>query len=60
MYKLPSSFTGLVVLHLLFELSAEGSKLRSERTDVASHHAEMGNLLSLNPAVIPCDTPFAG
>ena len=37
--------------HLLFELCAEGLQLRLQKSDVAAHHAEMGNLLSLNPKI---------
>jgi hypothetical protein len=38
------------------ELRAEGLQLRFQEPDVATHYAEMGNLLSLQPK----DTPFAG
>jgi hypothetical protein len=37
--------------HLLFECGAEGLKIRLKESDVAAHHAEMGNLLSLNPKI---------
>ena len=42
---------GLAIPNLLFELSAEGLQLRFQEPDVAAHHAEMGNLLSLNPKI---------
>jgi len=42
---------GLPTLHLLFELRAERLQLRFEKSDVATHYAEMGNLLSLNPKI---------
>jgi hypothetical protein len=41
----------LPTLHLLFELRAEGLQLRSQKPDIAAHHAERGNLLSLNPKI---------
>jgi hypothetical protein len=47
---------GLAIPNLLFELRAEGLQLRFQESNVAAHHAEMGNLLSLNPK----DTPFEG
>ena len=37
--------------HLLFEFGAEGLQLRFQKPDVAAHHAEMGNLLSLYPKI---------
>lgn len=37
--------------HLLSEGCAEGLEVRFEKPDVAAHHAEMGNLLSLDPEV---------
>jgi hypothetical protein len=45
----PSCLLGLANSHLLFELSAEGLQLRFQEPDVATHYAEMGDLLSLNP-----------
>jgi len=51
LYKPPSSLLGLAIPNLLFELSAEGLRLRFQKPDVAAHHAEMGNLLSLNPKI---------
>jgi hypothetical protein len=41
----------LPILHLLFELRAERLQVRFQKSDVATHHAEMGNLLSLNPKI---------
>jgi len=42
---------GLLILHLLFERRAEGFEIRLEKPDVATHHAEMGNLPSLDPKI---------
>ena len=42
----------LPILHLLFELRAEAkSNSDFSSLDVATHHAEVGNLLSLNPKI---------
>src|SRR5262249_8822414 len=49
--KPPSCFIGRAISHLLFESCAEGLKIRFEEPNVAAHHAEMGNLLSLNPKI---------
>jgi hypothetical protein len=38
-------------LHLLFEGCAECFEIRLEKPDVATHYAEMGNLLPLNPKI---------
>ena len=42
---------GRAILHLLFECGAEGLEIRFQKPDVAAHHAEMGNLLSLDPKI---------
>ena len=47
----PSCLLGLAKSHLLLESCAEGLKIRLEEPDVSAHHAEMGNLLSLNPKI---------
>jgi hypothetical protein len=47
----PSCLLGLANSHLLFESCAEGLEIRFEKPDVAAHHAEMGNLLSLYPKI---------
>ena len=47
----PSCLLGLAKSHLLFESCSEGLKIRFQKPDVAAHHAEMGNLLSLNPKI---------
>src|SRR6266699_5777674 len=47
----PSFSIGLATLHLLFERSAERCEIRFEKPDVATHYAEMGNLLSLDPKI---------
>jgi hypothetical protein len=47
----PSCLLGLGNSHLLFESCAEGLEIRFEEPDVAAHHAEMGNLLSLYPKI---------
>src|SRR5215472_10624768 len=47
----PSCLLGLRNSHLLFESCAEGLEIRFEEPDVAAHHAEMGNLLSLYPKI---------
>src|SRR4051812_46998856 len=49
--KPPSCFIGRAISHLLFESCAEGLKIRFEEPNIAAHHAEMGNLLSLNPKI---------
>jgi len=41
----------LGILHLLFERSAECFEIRFEEPDVATHYAEMGNLLPLDPKI---------
>src|SRR5437899_10552730 len=46
--KLP---LGLVIAHLVTESCAEGPEFRFQKPDVATHHAEVGNLLSLNPKI---------
>src|ERR1700719_4254462 len=50
-YTTPSCLLGLAISHLLFESCAERLQLRSQKPDIAAHHAEMGNLLSLNPKI---------
>src|SRR5947199_9253411 len=47
----PSFSIGLAILHLLFERSAERCEIRSEKPDISTHYAEMGNLLSLDPKI---------
>ena len=47
----PSCLLGLANSHLLLECCAEGLEIRFEEPDVPAHHAEMGNLLSLNPKI---------
>ena len=47
----PSCLLGLANSHLLLECCAEGLEIRFEESDVSAHHAEMGNLLSLNPKI---------
>src|SRR3990170_2746998 len=47
----PSCLLGLAILHLLLEACAEGLQIRFQEPDVAAHHAEMGNLLSLHPKI---------
>ncbi len=42
---------GLLILHLLSEGCAERVQIRFQEPNVATHHAEMGNLLSLNPKI---------
>jgi hypothetical protein len=42
---------GLANSHLLLESCTEGQEIRFEKPDVPAHHAEMGNLLSLNPKI---------
>src|SRR5690348_8639921 len=49
--KTPSCLLGLAISHLMSELGAEGLEIRLEKSDVAAHHAEMGNLLSLYPKI---------
>jgi hypothetical protein len=46
-YLEPSCLLGLANSHLLFKSCAEGLEIRFEKPNVAAHHAEMGNLLSL-------------
>jgi hypothetical protein len=41
----------LTILHLLFELRAEGIEIQLEKSNITAHHAEMGNLLSLYPKI---------
>src|SRR5581483_11270800 len=50
-YMEPSCLLGLGNSHLLFECCAEGLEIRLQESDVAAHHAEMGNLLSLYPKI---------
>ena len=47
----PSCLLGLANSHLLLESCAEGLQIRFEESNVSAHHAEMGNLLSLNPKI---------
>jgi hypothetical protein len=47
----PSCLLGLANSHLLFESCAEGLEIRFEESNISAHHAEMGNLLSLNPKI---------
>src|SRR4051794_32816029 len=47
----PSCLLGLANSHLLLESCAEGLQIRLEESNVSAHHAEMGNLLSLNPKI---------
>jgi hypothetical protein len=47
----PSYFCVLGILHLLFEGRAECFEIRYQKPDVATHYAEMGNLLSLDPKI---------
>src|ERR1700687_6136218 len=47
----PSCLLGLANSHLLLESCAEGLEIRFKKPDVPAHHAEMGNLLSLNPKI---------
>ena len=58
----PSCLLGLANSHLLFECCAEGLEIRFEEPDVAAHHAEMGNLLSLYPKIhcLDADTQVHG
>jgi hypothetical protein len=35
----------------MLERSAEGLEIRFQKPDVSAHHAEMGNLLSLDPKI---------
>src|SRR5882672_3722735 len=51
LYTTPSCFFGRAILHLLFELRAEGLQIRLQKSDVAAHDAEVGNLLSLYPNI---------
>ena len=47
----PSCLLGRANSHLLLECCAKGLKIRFQKPDIAAHHAEMGNLLSLNPKI---------
>src|SRR3972149_3995409 len=47
----PSCLLGLAIFHLPLEACAEGPQIRFQEPDVAPHHAEMGNLLSLHPKI---------
>jgi hypothetical protein len=47
----PSCLLGLANSHLPFECCAEGLEIRLQKPDIAAHHAEMGNLLSLYPKI---------
>src|SRR6266436_7138021 len=47
----PSFSIGLAIRHLLFEGRAECFEFRFEESDVTTHYAEMGNLLSLDPKI---------
>src|SRR3990172_1153024 len=47
----PSYLLGLAIFHLPLEACAEGPQIRFQEPDVAPHHAEMGNLLSLHPKI---------
>jgi len=42
---------GLAILHLLFELRVESLQIRFQKSNVATHHAEVRNLLSLYPKI---------
>jgi len=44
-------FTRLAKSTSCFESCSEGLKIRFQKPDIAAHHAEMGNLLSLNPKI---------
>jgi hypothetical protein len=44
-------FTGLAIAHLVTESCAEWPEFRFQKPDVATHHTEVGNLLSLNPKI---------
>lgn len=46
-----NDWIGLANSHLLLESRTEGLEIRLEKPDVPAHHAEMGNLLSLNPKI---------
>ena len=56
MYSPPSCVIGLANSHLLLKCCAEGLEIRFEKPDASAHHAEMGNLLSLNPKIHRLDT----
>src|ERR1035438_2283912 len=47
----PSCLLGLAILHLLFELRAEWLQIRFQKPDIATHHAEVGYLLTLTPKI---------
>src|SRR3989442_4352828 len=48
---MPSCLRGRAILHLLLEAAAEGLEIRFQKPDVAAHHAEMRDLLSLDPKI---------
>jgi|ERR1700733_1968390 hypothetical protein len=47
----PSCTRDLGILHLLFEHCAKCFEPRFKKPDVATHYAEMGNLLPLDPKI---------
>src|ERR1700733_13269621 len=47
----PSCTRDLGILHLLFERRAKCFEIRFKEPDVATHYAEMGNLLPLDPKI---------
>ena len=47
----PSCLLGLAKSHLLLKRCAEGLEIRFQKPDIAAHHAEMWNLLSLIPKI---------
>ena len=39
------------ILHVLFELRAECLQIRFQEPNITTHHAEVGNLLTLHPKI---------
>jgi len=58
----PSCLLGRANSHLLFKSCAEWLEIRSEKSNVSAHHAEVGNLLSLYPKIhrLNADTQVHG
>ena len=50
-FKYCTIMLGLAIAHLKSESCAEWLQLRFQKPDIATHHAEVGNLLSLYPKI---------